>query len=411
MRSINIYKQNLRFGKLTWKPLALFSVVIYIILSTVFEESRTGLARYASMGIRICLACCGVYAVISGKVRIERWVIAFFVFGVFLTISMFYSPSTSALKTTYIYRYWTSWILLILVSNVVQDGRDIHRIIHGYIFAGILLAVYVYLRYGIQTLSSLTSRLTNEVANQNSIGISCACSFIFSVVELAITKERTRFLYLLPMVITLPACLYSGSRKSIILILISIFAFFLLYSENKQTIKGLILGGVIIGGLIYTIQNVPAFSVIHSRFEQLFSLFGRGNALVDTGDTNRMMFIEKGMEAFRNSPIWGNGFVYSYHLFGTYSHNNYVELLMNNGIIGFITYYLVHIGIISGIIKIRKISKRKSAVIAAIMVMILFIDVGSVNYYSRYILILLCVAEKLVMLYSANDKNNVLEGI
>ena len=399
---------SIKRGKIAYKTLALFSVVMYLVLSTVFEESKTGLSRYASVGIMICLICCSVYVFVTRKIRIEKWMVSLFVFGIILTVSMFYSPSSSIIKSTYIYRYWTSWILLIFVSNVVQDENDIQIIIHGYILAGVFLAIYVYSFYGIRSLSSLTSRLTNEIANQNSIGIRCACSFIFSMVELGTQKNRTRLLYLVPMVITLPACLYSGSRKSVILILICVFVFILLYSEDKQTVKRLLVGAIIIGGVIYIIRNVSAFLVINNRFEQLFSMFGRGNALLDTGDMNRMTFLKKGMEAFRKSPIWGNGFVYSYALLGTYSHNNYVELLMNNGIIGFVAYYTIHSGIIISMIRIRKTSNRISAIIGVILIILLFLDVGSVNYYSRYVLVLLCVAEKLVILYRLNTNKTII---
>ena len=399
---------SIKRGKIAYKTLALFSVVMYLVLSTVFEESKTGLCRYASVGIMICLICCSVYVFVTRKIRIEKWMVSLFVFGIILTVSMFYSPSSSIIKSTYIYRYWTSWILLIFVSNVVQDENDIQIIIHGYILAGVFLAIYVYSFYGIRSLSSLTSRLTNEIANQNSIGIRCACSFIFSMVELGTQKNRTRLLYLVPMVITLPACLYSGSRKSVILILICVFVFILLYSEDKQTVKRLLVGAIIIGGVIYIIRNVSAFLVINNRFEQLFSMFGRGNALLDTGDMNRMTFLKKGMEAFRKSPIWGNGFVYSYALLGTYSHNNYVELLMNNGIIGFVAYYTIHSGIIISMIRIRKTSNRISAIIGVILIILLFLDVGSVNYYSRYVLVLLCVAEKLVILYRLNTNKTII---
>ena len=411
MQNSNINTRNVKIGRITWRTLALFSTVIYIVLSTIFEESRIGLARYASIGILICLGCCGAYVLIGKKIKIDRLILGLFIFGVILTLSTLYSPTSNSLMTTYIYRYWTSWILIVLVGNVIQNERDIQMIIHGYIIAGSLLALYVYLFYGIQSLSSLTSRLTNELANQNSIGISCACSFIFAVIELTTNKDRIRYMYLIPMVITLPACLYSGSRKSIILILISVFAFFLLYSENKQITKRLLLGGAIIGGIVYIIQNISAFSIIHSRFEQLFSMLGRGNAILDTGDINRMKYIENGLEAFKNSPIWGNGFAYSYYLFGTYSHNNYVELLMNNGIIGFAAYYIIHIGIITNTIKIRFFSKKISAVLAVIMIMILFIDVGSVNYYSRYILILLCIEGKLASYFKTIYNNDVVEAI
>lgn len=242
---------RIRLGRLTLKKIALFSIMIYLILSTVFEESHTGLSKLASIGIIFCIVFCGLYVIVSRRIKFEKWILTLLLFGLVLIVSVFYSPTSSRIITTYIYRYWSSWILLLLVSNVIQDDDDIRFIIRGYIYAGMILAIYIYIFYGIKSLVSMSSRLTNEIANQNSIGICCACSFIFSVMNFTITSNKSRYFYLIPIALTLPACLFSGSRKSIIMLLLTVFIFFLLYSENRQTIKRLLLGGIIIGGIIY----------------------------------------------------------------------------------------------------------------------------------------------------------------
>lgn len=400
-----------KFGIITMKSIAVASIVLYIVLSTVFEESKTGLSRYASVGILICLGACGLYVLMHKRIKLESYIIILLAFGIFLAISTLYSPASSSLKSTYLYRCFSSLILLFLISNVVQSEKDIQWLIHGYIFAGIVLALYLYMFYGIQNLSSLTSRLSNELANQNSIGISCACAFVFSIVELVIRSRKNRLLYIASMIITLPACLFSGSRKSIILIVISIFVFFLLSAEKRQTIKRLLLSGIVIAGVIVIIQNVPAFAIINERFEQFFSLFGHGNAIQDTGNMNRIMFLERGLDAFKSSPLWGNGFVFSYYLFGTYSHNNYVELLMNNGLIGFVLYYWVHLRLLIAGLLMRKKTKKLSAMILVVMTIILFIDIGSVNYYSRYTLIMICLASKLSNIFEGYSKYSVMEEV
>ncbi len=400
---------RIRLGRLTLKKIALFSIMIYLILSTVFEESHTGLSKLASIGIIFCIVFCGLYVIVSRRIKFEKWILTLLLFGLVLIVSVFYSPTSSRIITTYIYRYWSSWILLLLVSNVIQDDDDIRFIIRGYIYAGMILAIYIYIFYGIKSLVSMSSRLTNEIANQNSIGICCACSFIFSVMNFTITSNKSRYFYLIPIALTLPACLFSGSRKSIIMLLLTVFIFFLLYSENRQTIKRLLLGGIIIGGIIYIIQNVPAFNIINSRFGQFFSVFNGNNSLMDSGDINRIKFIETGFDSFKSSPVWGNGFAYSYYVFGTYSHNNYIELLMNNGILGFLIYYSIHIFLIVSGFKTRVVSKKISSYILSIIFIVLFVDIGSVNYYSRYFLILLCLAFKLLSIRNIKSENQ--EGI
>jgi len=228
-------KDSRRVVTITLHNLSLWSVIFYIILSTIFEESKTGMARYASVGILVCIGMCALNLLMNKKLRVDWWIVQLFFFGLALSISTLYSPTSIVIKNTYLYRYWTSLILVLLISNVLQDREDIERILHGFIYAGVLLALYVYAFYGLRSLSSSSMRLTNEIANQNSIGINCAISFILSVVEM--TKNRRRLIYVILLLITLPVCMFSGSRKSILLILIGIFTFFILFSENKQIVN------------------------------------------------------------------------------------------------------------------------------------------------------------------------------
>lgn len=377
------------------KSIALFSIVVYIVLSTVFEESKIGLSKLSSIGLLICMSCCCLTILRNRYFKYNWLIISLFIFGVCLAISALYSPASSSLKNMYLYRYFTSVILIWMIINIVETKQDIRIVLHGYILSGIILALYMYAYYGIRTLLVYGERLGGELGNQNSIGITCASAIIFSIIYLSYNHDRTRWLYLLPIVICLPACLFTGSRKSILLIALCILIYFLSQNREKgqtQRVLFLVLFLIVIW---YTIVNIPAFSVIYERFDSLLSLFGRNNMQLDTGSENRVRYITEGWKAFLESPMWGNGFCYSYYKWGVYSHNNYVELLMNNGLIGFLLYYSIHLRLIFHAYKINKHVKNSrdiySKIYIVIMTIILFMDIGSVNYYTRYTLILLAV--------------------
>ena len=124
------------------------------------------------------------------------------------------------------------------------------------------------------------------------------------------------------------------------------------------------------------------FSTINERLELLFEGFGGGGSSYQTDQTRKMM-ISQGMEAFYQKPILGHGTGYSYTLFGTYSHNNFVELLMNYGMVGFILYYAVYLFII---VKLWRQVKQGDLYAVYFFVYIgvqLLLGVGWVNYYSR----------------------------
>src|SRR5699024_1705238 len=105
----------------------------------------------------------------------------------------------------------------------------------------------------------------------------------------------------------------------------------------------------------------------------------------------RSYFINESMELIKENPFQGIGIKNSrYYLIpphlqavgteiGTYSHNNYLEMLLNGGTIAFSLYY---IPLIVAIFKMRK--KRNKFSISGYLYLLgiykLFVDFGSVNY-------------------------------
>ena len=69
--------------------------------------------------------------------------------------------------------------------------------------------------------------------------------------------------------------------------------------------------------------------------------------MIDASTNTRINMIKYGFEMFKSNPILGVGIgnyaYYGYHIYGlfaeVYSHNNYIEMLSNIGIVGFISYY------------------------------------------------------------------------
>ena len=62
--------------------------------------------------------------------------------------------------------------------------------------------------------------------------------------------------------------------------------------------------------------------------------------------------IQYGMDYFKERPLLGHGIENFRYLYAqevgkeTYSHNNYIELLVNNGIVGLLLYYSFYISVI-----------------------------------------------------------------
>ena len=78
------------------------------------------------------------------------------------------------------------------------------------------------------------------------------------------------------------------------------------------------------------------------------------------------------------------------HMF--YSHNNYVEMLYDFGIIGFLFYYVFIYKLYIRLKKLPKEFETYSILGIGILLELLFFDIGGVAYYINGNMIMLCIA-------------------
>lgn len=96
--------------------------------------------------------------------------------------------------------------------------------------------------------------------------------------------------------------------------------------------------------------HLPIFSTILERLESYLSVSG------NSSDNLRAELIRYGLELFAENPLLGYG-LNNYQLFhwsGLYSHNNYIEVLVSLGIMGFLIYYSIFINSTIALLKKRK---------------------------------------------------------
>ena len=391
MTKSDVVKNNSNVDK-TLKYLALFSVCLYIVISTIFDSIKTNLAVLSSLSIYFCLGCCVLYILNRGTFKLGRYEIWMLVLVALVAISILYTPTDERLVNMYFHRFYTSAILVLVVSNTVCDEKDAMLIVDAYILAGLLLALYIYSTYGFSNLAADSERIDSKLGNQNGTGMSCAYAICFSIYRLVTTNKKRALFYIATVVACTPVVMFTGSRKALLIMLCAIFVFAFCYSKNKLVFTR-ILWVVVIAAIIFAIiYYVPAFGVIKERVLSTIEVFqGSTDAETSKSDATRMKYVTKGLQFFLESPIWGNGFQYSYHRFGTYSHCNYVELLMNGGIIFFCVYYYLYVVIISHARKLLKNDKSRKYGAFQIMLMVAFLtmDIGVVSFYDRYTLIML----------------------
>lgn len=192
----------------------------------------------------------------------------------------------------------------------------------------------------------------------------------------------------------------SGSRTSLGILILPILVYYTKSSKNVVKIASIIVILIII--VYFVIMKIPQFyDIIGKRVEDAINV-ASGNQTGDE-DTSRIVLVELGLSWFIENPIIGYGIncfrVLSDNTFKfggrlIYAHNNYVELLVDIGLVGFIIYYAAHIIIIKSYMLIRK--QNIGTVLLSLIVVLFFSDFFWVGYFNEISQFILCMAFVLV---------------
>ena len=323
---------------------------LYIFISSlandmVFPSSIGSLTLYLFLGYSV------LYILLNKKLKINRiikWMLVFIAFCVF---TMLYSPEKGFLSDSEFYLLIVNFILILFLSQYDININDIKKISWANILSGGFLIFILFAR-GNLTGFSTSNRFGQDLfGNSNILATLLMKSALYAIWLLVYSENK--IIHKMVLTLCLVASYYgmflSGGRKFIIIP--AIFLYILLFFKRdsrgrKHLVKytGVVIAIVI--AVYYLIMNVPAFyAVIGERMESLFSFIRTGHSISGKSAEIRATMIEIGFNKWMDSPIWGYGFdsfkYYNRLMTGHfyYSHNNYIELLYDLGIIGFAIYY------------------------------------------------------------------------
>ena len=213
--------------------------------------------------------------------------------------------------------------------------------------------------------------------------------------------ENRKKIYLPIIVAFSILCLLSGSRTALAVMLIS-FSILIIGHYSKQGdilkfIKGVsILGIILILLIILITQNEVLYNLLGSRVETFFDSI-TGKTTSEGSTITRFSMISDAIDLFLKKPLLGLGLntFRIYSGYGTYSHNNYTELLVSIGLLGILVYYSLFIWLLIKAIRLYKATKDiKYVCVISIVLAAMIGDFGTVSYYSEslYIIWLFCVS-------------------
>lgn len=327
--------------------------------------------------------------------KYKLWSLLFLMISSFsLLYSINRSVSFAVLKTLIILVF-----VMIYLESELKNLYSIEKMIMLYVIGVGTTLLYVLLT---QDLNQFQLAIHGEAStgrwNGNEIGMNAAMALI--MILYLFPRAKNLFLkiyYCIIISISLYLIYWMGSRKTIVFFILGVCGVILL-KKPKKIIRNLLLVCCIITVSWNLLMEVPSlYQNVGWRLEALTSsITGKGKA--DSSTLLREKYIKIGIESFKESPVVGYGVgtfseinkVKTNH--HTYSHNNFIEIAVGMGLIGFISYYWIYVYLIIKYLKLF-IHKRTSFlvnVLFVLFVLYLATQVGLVTYESliQWLLIL-----------------------
>ena len=287
------------------------------------------------------------------------------------------------------------FIVMFSLINYIDNFEKLRKFLISFVYSGFIASLYILLT---SDFSNIT-RFGSELGNVNAVGMMIGISAIFCFY---LFLEEKRFIYFVLLLTMLPIILLTGSRKSVLFFLMNLII--ILYLRNRDSLskklKFFFIGGILFFLVLFLVFKIPLFyKIIGYRIENVFS-FLSGKKVNEGSIYERFYMIEVGLKMIKDRPILGYGidnyrFYYSRVPSGreTYSHNNFIELIVGTGIFGFLFYYLTHFIILRSLFKASICTKEKMICYTFISIIISYIILSMVliYYYDKHFSLLLAV--------------------
>lgn len=211
-------------------------------------------------------------------------------------------------------------------------------------------------------------------------------AFSFSLLLFCYFRKRR---YVFSSICFIAFSILTGSRTGILVLAIFSILFYLMLTKKlvKKFLIVLSSALIVIIGYFCLLKIPFLYENIGHRFEVLFNgLTQSGDYEIASSAYTRNDMIKFGLSMIADRPLIGYGLDSYAQLspYGTYSHNNFIEILFSCGVIGFIFYYF---GIIISILQLFKIQlKRISPIVAlafSLLVSSLLLNISHVDYVDR----------------------------
>jgi O-antigen ligase len=384
--------------------LALYVFSVYLI-NTPMTRVIGGIVLYIFLGISF-------YKLITKQtpLKFTSYILWYLIFGILGLISFFYAENGD-----YVIRnLYTLLVAIILTFSFIQYVRKIPNIITIFAFFAyfpIILVFYLLISGNVSTgnerLGTSLFGNPNIFAGSMMLSLFCVMWFIFY------GSKRYKLINTFWALVILFVISMSGGRKYILIAILFLLVMMILKYWKKKKINLLLyisLFSLILLASVWAFMNISIlYDIIGVRFEGLLNFISGDIGKADYSTIYRYMMIANGWQWFLKQPIIGYGlnnfsFFFSQVLFDVYAHNNYIELLVDLGLLGTLIYYSFYIYIIVKLFQIKNDNSGLRNFFLAFLLVLSIFELSVVTYNQYTIQIFLALASVYVWLYDKRSK-------
>lgn len=223
------------------------------------------------------------------------------------------------------------------------------------------------------------------------------CFLTFIIINIHNKSLKQKLVYLIFWIFIIICIFMNGTRKLLVApFIFAIIFIVLIYGRNpKKLLRWILISIVIlIIGYFIIVNNEILYDSIGERIVSFLNYLQTGEKTSDASAFTRAQMKDLAWNLFKQNPIGGigaNSFIKVYgDIYGTYlySHNNFLEILCNQGIIGFCIYYGWYFYMLIFTLKLSLERDLYTAGMFAFLLTELILDYVTISYMREHFILI-----------------------
>jgi hypothetical protein len=335
----------------------IFIAIVYFIENNPTIKVNT-LIRYTFIIVTVGFALCKALWNRSSKLNgFHIWMALVLVF--FMVSSRWSLESVKTIQN--IKNAFIIYAICFAIIIMIENEEDFLMLIKSMVLSFAVESLYVLSIVGMDNLGTMRLGVDYEgleLWNANAIASFTAWGGILAVFLIVYSNKKTeKIRWGIVAIFLIVMTFYTGSRKGVIIVVGTLLIYNLYANRGNKRVRNIcfvVLALIVL--YIFIMNNEEIYILVGARLERMVQEL-TGHRTTEQSMSMRMLMITYGMRWFTERPILGYGLgnysVLFSRTFGldTYSHCNYVEILVSGGVVGFIIYYSIYVRIFTKYIK------------------------------------------------------------